>query len=570
MKSKCKAVLVLSVAIALIVGMWVISGNAAGKKQFFFTVTLIVPTGNAPREKAGQVIAQDLEKIGIGVNLQYMDFASITPRWKKTAQTGASYKDGGYDMYLVQTSMNATIDPSGIYQRYACDQFYPNGNNRTRYCNKEFDKLIYQALATPDNQKRWALCQQAEKVLYDDPPVIPLWRPSQFYAINDSVKFPPGETPAYWNTYALRWASRVIPGKTKADMSSRERTLIYAQPTGIDAFLLGYSGSSYSTRAVGNMVYESLIQPLYASLSTGPKDERNLRPALAASWDVSPDGKTWTIHLRHGVTWTDGAPFTADDVTFTFNLLVNPQAGYGSDKFIKEFGITWKKLDTYTVQFTCAKYTPLFADHILGTYILPAHLLSTIPVTELAKSDYNTGKKLVGTGPWILDSYVPGEYIKYKANDNYWGGRPWFDYVVIKFIPQGATAWYALQTGEVDITGRWYGFTHELSDIKKPNSGLYAAVEPSFGPQMIRINNSNPYLSNVWVKNAISLACDRAVMVNVISAGQGVIANQLLPPWSPGHNPNLPPLEFNLNKAKQMMEKAGYDYSTISVPGPTQ
>ncbi len=568
MKQRIQLVLVATLIGALVIGAMTVTTLAGTKKDRFFTVTLIVPIGNIPREKAGQIIARDLEKIGIGVNLRYMEFASITPRWKKAAQTGATFDEGGYDMYMVQSSLNATIDPSGIYQRYACDQFYPNGNNRVRYCDPEFDKIIYQALATPDDQKRWALCQQAEKILYDDLPTIPLWRPSQFYGVRSTVKFPEGKDLVYWSTYAFRWAWRDIPGKTKDQMSLRDRTLIYASPSDIDTFLPGYSGSSYSDRGVYNMVYDRLIQPLYASLSRGPKEEHHPRPALAQSWDVSPDGKTWTVHLRKDVTWSDGAPFTADDVIYTFNLITDPKAGYGSDKFIKQFGITWKKLDNYTVEFDCQKFTPLFADHILDTYILPSHLLSKVPPEELSKSGFNTGKQVVGTGPWILVDYQPGQYLKYKANDNYYGGRPWFDYVVIKIIPQAATAWYALKTGEVDVTERWYGFTRELQEVKSdPN--LYALQEASFGPQMIRINNDHPILSNIWVKRAISLACNREAMVDVISNGLGVVANQHLPPWSPGHNPNLPPLKYDLNEAKKMMEKAGYDYSTITVPGPS-
>jgi len=568
MKRAIRGALVGSLITVLVLGTLAVTGLAEAKKDRFFTITLICPIGNEPREKAAQIIARDLEKIGIGVNLRYMEFASITPRYKMACKTGATFEEGGYDMYLVQSDLSANIDPAGIYRRFACDQVYPNGSNRTRYCNPEFDKIIYQALATPNDEERWALCREAMAILYNDLPTIPLWRPAQFYVVRSSVKFPPDLDLVYWQTYALRWAYRDIPGKTKEDMSLRERTLIYAQPSDIDAFLPGYSGSSYSDRGVYYLVYDRLIHRLYPSLSRGPEEERRPRPALAESWDVSEDGKTWIVHLRKDVTWHDGVPFTADDVVFTFNLITNPAAGYGSAKFIKENGITWEKLDDYTVKFTCEKFNPLFASEILDTPILPAHLLSTVPPEELARSEFNTGGKVVGTGPWILEEYKPGEYIKYRANDNYYGGRPWFDYVIIKFIPKAATAWYAVKTGEVDVAERWYGFTRELQEVEAdPN--LYALTEPSFGPQMIRINNDHPILSNVWVKRAISYACNRQAMVNVISNGLGLVANQHLPPWSPGHNPDLPPLEYDLNEAKKCLEKAGYDYSTITVEGPT-
>ena len=101
--------------------------QAADKKPRFFEITLITPIGNQPREKAGQIIARDLEKIGIGVNLRYMEFASITPRWKMTAKTGAPFKDGGFDLIMLQTDSDSSVDPAGIFQRLGCDQVHPNG-----------------------------------------------------------------------------------------------------------------------------------------------------------------------------------------------------------------------------------------------------------------------------------------------------------------------------------------------------------------------------------------------------------------------------------------------------------
>ena len=537
------------------------------KQERFFTITIICPIGNAPREKAVQIIARDLEKIGIGVNLRFMEFAAITPRWKMAAKTGAAFDDGGYDIYIVQTNMNASIDPTGIQRRYACDQFHPEGKNRVKYCNPEFDKLIYEAVETVNSKKRYNIVKKAAKVLYDDLPTIPLFRPCQFYGIRSSVKFPKDKDVAYWQSYALRWASREIKNKTKKEMSLRERTLVYATPSGVDAFMQGYSGSAYTDRAIGYMAYDALLQKITGSSYRGPEEERGPRPALAESWKVSKDGKTWTVKLRKDVYWHDGERFTADDVVFTFDLAINKEAAIkGPRKTIKKIGVTWEKLDDYKIRFTCEKYSPLFASEILCYSILPKHLMGKIPPQDLSRSEYNTGT-VIGTGPFILVDHKHGEYLKYKANEKYYGGRPWFDYVVIKIIPESATAWYAIRTGAADITEKWYGFTRECREVERdPN--IYSVQESSFGPQMLRVNNTHPILSNVLVKRAISMACNRQAMVNVICDGLGVVANQHLPPWSPGHNPDLKPLKHDLNEAKKLLEKAGYDYSTISVEGP--
>ena len=137
----------------------------------------------------------------------------------------------------------------------------------------------------------------------------------------------------------------------------------------------------------------------------------------------------------------------------------------------------------------------------------------------------------------------------------------------VRIIPETATAWFALKTGEVDVTEKWYGFTRELAEVEA-DPKLTAYKEPSFGPQQIWVNNVHPILKNPVIKKAISLACNRDIMVKVISNNLGITASQLVPPWSPGFIKDLPKLDYDLDEAKRMMIKAGYDYDTITVKGP--
>jgi ABC-type transport system substrate-binding protein len=566
---KSRFPLALVIALALIFSWVVMPGLAeAKKKPRFFEITLITPIGNQPREKAGQIIARDLEKIGIGVNLRYMEFASITPRWKMTAKTGAPFKDGGYDMIMLQTDSDSSVDCAGIFQRLGCDQVHPAGRNRFRYCNPDADKLLYKALSIPDNKKRWATVHEAMRMVYADMPSIPLWHPAQFYGVASNVKWPEHKDVINWQTYSFRWAKREIAGKKKADMSLRERTLVYAAPSGVDTFLPGYSGSSYTDRAIVFMVYDSLVARTLGPYYRGPKDKRGPKGALAESWETSPDGKVWTMKLRKGVTWHDGKPFTADDVIFTYDLMMNPKYGYrGPSKFVKTNGIKWSKIDDHTVKFTGEKYSPLFVKEMFWNIILPKHAMASIPPEQLKKSDFNTGKKTIGTGPFKLVENKPGEYLKYEPYDKYWGGKPWFDQVVFRIIPETATAWFALKTGEVDVTEKWYGFTRELAEVEA-DPKLTAYKEPSFGPQQIWVNNVHPILKNKFVKKAISLVCNRDIMVKIISNNLGVKASQLVPPWSPGFVKDLGELKYDMNEAKKMMIKAGYNYDDISVKGP--
>ncbi|NNF98565.1 MAG: hypothetical protein HKM93_04250 [Desulfobacteraceae bacterium] len=568
MKTNKFAFLISTILItSLLLPLPAVSVDAADKKSRFFDVTLMTPIGNVAREKAGQIIARDLEKIGIGVNLRYMEFATLANHWKSGGANGTLFDDGGFDMLILQTSMFATIDPVGFYRAFASDQFPKSGKNYTRYINPEFDKYAYKALVTVDDQERWNLVQEAEKLIYNDLPTIPLWHPAYFHGVRSDVKFPEYKDPEDWWAYSFRWAKREIKGKTKKDMTLRERTLIYAQPSDLDAFIPGYRASGYSLFATGYTVFDSLIHQTDAPYFRGPKEQRGPQPALAENWDVSIDGKIWTMNLRKKATWHDGTPFTADDVIFTYDLIVNKDALYESEAFIKEVGITWKKIDKYTVEFTSEKYNPLFSSEFLTRHILPKHLFSKVPPQDLMKSDYNTGKKVVGNGPWVFDEYKPAEYLKLKANDNYYGGRPEFDYLIVKFIPQAASAWYALKTGDIDVTNHMYGFSRELDDANSdPN--IYAVIDPLTAIQNIQINAEHPILSNIWVRRAISLASNRDVMVKVISNGLGVAAQQHLPPWSPGFAPDLEPMAYDLNEAKKMMVKAGYNYDDVTIKGP--
>lgn len=557
------------VALVLITAL-VLAGPAAAaekkkKKDRFFTVTLMAPIGNEPREKAAQIIARDLEKIGIGVNLRYVEYASMAPRQKVGAGKGLPYSEGGYDMLLTRSHLNAFPDPTGIYRRYACDQFFPEGNNRTRYCNPEFDKFIYKALYTVDEQKRMDIAREAFKVMRDDLPSIPLYRPSQFFAIKDEIKFPKDKNTRGYKSYAYRWARREVSGKTKEQMNLRERTLIATNPSSIDCFLDGFSKSNYQTRAIDYVMMDSLIVPTDATYAAGPKSEHGIKPALAKSWTISEDGLVWTIRLQENALWHDGKKCTADDVIFTYDLINNKKARYGSNKFMRKNGITCRKIDDYTVEFAAKKFSPLFPMEVLEAPILPKHLLGEIPPEDLAKSKYNTAT-MVGTGPWILEEYNPAEYLKFKANDKYFGGRPWFDYLVIRFIPKASTAWLSLKTGEIDVVDSTYALTRQLDEIKVTPE-LRAEMEMAVKTQFIRINISHPQLKNVYIRHAISLACNRKAMVDVISYGLGEPANQHVPEWSAAAV-DAGPLEYDLEKAKHMLIKAGYDYDDILVDGP--
>jgi oligopeptide/dipeptide ABC transporter ATP-binding protein len=166
-------------------------------------------------------------------------------------------------------------------------------------------------------------------------------------------------------------------------------------------------------------------------------------PRLATSWSVSKDKLTWTYHLRHGVRWSDGVPFTAADVAYTFQRDTTPNSTEFNNAANYVTNIDPKSIrviDTYTVQMKVTQPTPEMAT--LEVYILPKHIWQHIPESKV--SSYNPTTS-VGTGPFVVSSFVPNQSITLKANPYYWGGKPGVKQVVFEPFANPSAEAFALR-----------------------------------------------------------------------------------------------------------------------------
>src|SRR5690606_27724285 len=157
-----------------------------------------------------------------------------------------------------------------------------------------------------------------------------------------------------------------------------------------------------------------------------------LEPALAASWDVSPDGLVYTFHLREGVTWHDGEPFTAEDVVFTFEeIITNPETRAGdSAQFTytvdgEARNVTFEAVDDLTAVFTLPAPSAAFLLNLRAFYMMPKHKLEAIAAEggDAINGAWPTTGPLsdvVGTGPFMYDNYVAGKLVSLKRNPTYW------------------------------------------------------------------------------------------------------------------------------------------------------
>ncbi len=311
-------------------------------------------------------------------------------------------------------------------------------------------------------------------------------------------------------------------------------------------------------------------------------------PHLAQNWSVSPDGLQWTFYLRKDVLWFDGLPLTADDVVFTFHdLIYNPQIPNSARDIFTIAGQEFKveKIDDYTVKFTLPKK---FAPFLRGMPqpILPKHCLELS--VKKGRFNFTWGidtppHDIVGTGPFYLDQYRPGERLIFKRNPHYWkttnqGDRlPYLDKIIFLIIANPDTALLKFIDGELDavgVTGQDYPLIKPLE--KKRNFTIYN-MGPNFGSSFLVFNQNpglnpqthKPYMDplkrswfeNVHFRRAVAHAIDKSKMIQILFNELGYAQDG---PMSPSsglfYNPQVRHYDYDLNKARKILEQGGFVY----------
>ncbi len=311
----------------------------------------------------------------------------------------------------------------------------------------------------------------------------------------------------------------------------------------VSGFLSAVTSDSASHEAAG-YVFNGLV-----------RYDRNLKLEgdLARSWDVSPDGLRITFHLREGVKWHDGAPFTADDVLFTYKKMIDPKTPtpYGEDfKQVKSV----ESPDPRTVVVTYEKtFAPALASW--GMHILPKHLLEKYD--DIAKSPLNR-EHPVGTGPYRFVEWKSGSKVVFEANPDYYEGKPGIPRVIVRVIPDQATQFLELKSGGLDfmtLTPLQYARQTDTVDFRKKfNRYRY----PSMGYTYLGLNLSNPIFSDRRIRQAIATAIDRKQIIQGVLFGLGQEATG---PYLPGtwvYNPDVKRFPYDPAKSKAMLAEAGW------------
>ena len=312
-----------------------------------------------------------------------------------------------------------------------------------------------------------------------------------------------------------------------------------------------------------------------------------VEPALAESWTRSDDGLTWTFRLRRDVTWHDGTPFTAQDVAFTFNDIIynpdieaNARATFnfrfldGAGAWVTE-AMTVTALDDHTVR--CHLPVP-FAPFLrsMGTAIFPRHILEP-HVDDGTFADVwgidTPPSEVVGTGPFTIDRYVPGERLVLRRYPDYWlsdaagNPLPYLDRIVHVIVPDLEAELASFRTGESDVHGVLGEEFAELEPLQAEGNFTIHRRGPGFGSEFLTFN-LNPHavprarlawFQNIRFRQAVAHSVDRDRIVDEVLHGLGYAQwSSVSPAAGAFHNPDVRRYPHDVAAANRLLDEAGW------------
>lgn len=313
--------------------------------------------------------------------------------------------------------------------------------------------------------------------------------------------------------------------------------------------MLGEPSNLISMLATDSASHEVASQ-IYVGLVKYNKDIE-LVPYAAESFSIEDGGRLLKFKLREDIKWFDGVPLTADDVEFTYKLMIDPKTptAYGGNfKVVKEF----RKTGRYTFEI---EYEEPFAKALVtwATDILPKHALEG---EDLLDTKYS--RQPLGAGPYKLKEWVPGTQVVLEANPDFFEGKPYIEKVVYRVIPDLSTQFLELKAGNLDMMG--LGPLQYLYQTSGPGwDGSFNKFEYlSSGYSFLGYNMKHRFFQDVRVRRAIDYAIDRDEIVKGVLYGLGEPANG---PYKPGtwqYNEAVKPRPYNPEKAKELLKQAGW------------
>ncbi len=330
-------------------------------------------------------------------------------------------------------------------------------------------------------------------------------------------------------------------------------------------FPLPYNGGVDTLDPIMTNRTQSLIpiKNIFARLVNINPETLELEPAIASSWDVSEDGRVYTFNLREGVRFHNGDELTASDVKFSYERIMDPEiASSVSHLFLNVVGVEEFKagnsvgisgievIDPYTLQITLNSLDVNFLYNI-------AHVeAGIVPQSVVEEVGADFANNPVGAGPFKFVSWVRGSEIVVEAFDDYYQGRPYLDQVNFRIMTEASARMVEFQSQGLDI------------DIVSASQYTRYKNDPTYNDQLIEVpelwtrnihfNMDVEALQDVRVRQAFNYAANEALIVERLLAGKAYPATGWFPPSSSAYNSELEGYDYDLERAKELMEAAGY------------
>ncbi len=293
------------------------------------------------------------------------------------------------------------------------------------------------------------------------------------------------------------------------------------------------------------------LDPLFYNRLVEWGGDGKLEPSLAESWTTSPDGKTWTFKLRPGVKFHNGREFVGDDVKYTYERVLDPKVGSGGRGYLSAIDAI-EVPDKHTVRIHTKQPSASLLAGMAGGW-------SSIAPREEIEKRGDLRRVAVGTGPFVLQEWIPQSHLKARKNPDYWDkGKPYVDAIEIKVIPDEGNIIAQLRTGNVH---------HALLEdnknylLVKDDKRLTSLRSPRLGFDMVNVNHGRKPFNDVRVRQALALAVDRTEVLQAAASGLGSVTGPLTPAMKPWALPIEAFKEWytpNPERAKKLLADAGF------------
>lgn len=307
--------------------------------------------------------------------------------------------------------------------------------------------------------------------------------------------------------------------------------------------------TGYGVVASGGLSDILATNVISEGLTRWKKDTLEVEPALATSWEANDDASVWTFTLREGVKWHDGRPFTAEDVKFTFDLILNKDiraAAAGQVATLKSVEV----IAPNKVRMTFSK--PNASLPLMLAYRMPI-----VPKHALEGQDPNQPtefiKKPIGTGPFKFSEAASGRFWTAERNDDWWGGKVTLDEVVFRIMPDANSAVAQLKAGSTDVA---LIRPQQISTLEGGDIDISAVEQPSVYYVSL-LNNKSPF-EDVKVRQAMNYAVNKEGIIKAVVNGYATVAHGMIAPSIEGYTDDVMQYPYDPAKAKALLAEAGW------------